>query len=59
MNSALVLEAGRQLAHGGEFTADEFGKLALLTLPVLVLFTTFVVIAYYRRSGGGPGADPT
>ena len=58
MNQVLVLEAGRLLAHGGEFTADEFGRLAVLSLPVLVLFTTFVV-AYFRRSGGGPDADPS
>jgi Zn-dependent protease with chaperone function len=57
MDPVLALEAGRLLAHGGEFTADEFGKLALLSLPVLALFIAFVVVAELRRQRGTRADD--
>jgi hypothetical protein len=57
MDQVVGLEAGRLLAHGGEFTADEFGTLALLSLPVLVLSIAFVAAAYLRRGQRRTGDD--
>jgi hypothetical protein len=57
MDSVLGLEAGRLLAHGGGFTADEFGRLALLSLPVLALFVAFVVVAARQRRLGTRADD--
>lgn len=49
MVQAFGLDAVRLLAHGSDFTADEFGTLALLSLPTLILFIALVGAAYVRQ----------
>jgi len=49
MDPVFGLDSGRLLAHGGQFTADEFGRLALLSLPVLGLFVAFIWYVEFRQ----------